>query len=124
MLVSYTSVRRFDSHDGDCLLLFADCKFKKYLYVMKSTVVRNPLWLGGSSKYVLVYTLHSLEKNNSLTQYTQFFQVTANNIHDSRTQNILSTVMLKNDKLSDRNVRLHLATAEICQARNLSSNLV
>ena len=33
-------------------------------------------------------------------------------------QNILSTVMLKNVKLSYGNVRLHLAIPEICQARN------
>ena len=37
-------------------------------------------------------------------------------------QNILSTAMLKNDKLSNGNGSLHLATPEICQARNLSSN--
>ena len=30
--------------------------------------------------------------------------------------------MLKNVKLSYKNVKLHLATPEICQARNLSSN--
>ena len=34
-------------------------------------------------------------------------------------QNILSTVILKNYKLYNGNVRLHLATPEICQARNL-----
>ena len=38
-------------------------------------------------------------------------------------QNILSTIMLKNDKLSNRNGRLHLATPVICQARNVSSTL-
>ena len=37
-------------------------------------------------------------------------------------QNILSTVTLKNETLSNRNVRLHMATPEICQDRNLSSN--
>ena len=37
-------------------------------------------------------------------------------------QNMLSSVMLKNYKLSNGNVRLHLAAPEICQARNLSSN--
>ena len=36
--------------------------------------------------------------------------------------NILSAVMLKNDKLSNGNVRLRLVTPEICQARNSSSN--
>ena len=35
-------------------------------------------------------------------------------------QNIMSTVMLKNDKLSNEIVRLHLATPEICQAKILS----
>ena len=38
-------------------------------------------------------------------------------------QNILRTDMRKNDKLSIGKVRLHLATLEICQARNLWSNL-
>ena len=37
-------------------------------------------------------------------------------------QNVLSTIILKNVKLSYKNVKLHLATPEICQARNLSSN--
>ena len=37
-------------------------------------------------------------------------------------QNILSTIMLKNVKLSNENVRLQLATPEICYARNLTSN--
>ena len=36
---------------------------------MKSTVVRNPLKSVGPSKYVLVYTLHSLE---NITRYTGF----------------------------------------------------
>ena len=36
-------------------------------------------------------------------------------------QNILSTVMLTNYKHSNGYVSLHLATPEICQARNLSS---
>ena len=36
-------------------------------------------------------------------------------------QNILSTIMLKNGKLSNGNVRLHLAKPEICQARKLSN---
>ena len=36
-------------------------------------------------------------------------------------QNILSNVNPENDKLSNGNVRLHLAIPEICQARNLSS---
>ena len=36
-------------------------------------------------------------------------------------QNILSTIMLKNVKLSYGNLRLHLATPEIFQARNLCS---
>ena len=35
---------------------------------------------------------------------------------------ILNMLMLKVVKLSYGNVRLHLATPEICQARNLSSN--
>ena len=35
-------------------------------------------------------------------------------------QNILSTDMLKNDKLSSGKVNLHLVTPELCQARNLS----
>ena len=38
-------------------------------------------------------------------------------------QNILSTVMPENDKLANGNVRFQLATPEICQARNLTSNL-
>ena len=37
-------------------------------------------------------------------------------------QNILSAVMLKNYKLSNGNVRLHLETPEICQTRNSSIN--
>ena len=37
-------------------------------------------------------------------------------------QNILSSVMLKNDTLSNGNVRLQLATPEICQIRNSSIN--
>ena len=37
-------------------------------------------------------------------------------------QNILSIVMLKTDKLYNGNVRLQLATPEICQARNSSVN--
>ena len=37
-------------------------------------------------------------------------------------QNVPSTIMLKNVKVSNENVRLQLATPEICQARNLSSN--
>ena len=39
-------------------------------------------------------------------------------------ENILSSVMLKNDKLTNGNVILHLATSDICQAKNLSSNLL
>ena len=39
-------------------------------------------------------------------------------------QNILSTVMLENVKLSYGNVRLHLSTPEICQAIKSSINLV
>ena len=37
-------------------------------------------------------------------------------------QNVLSTIMLKNVKLSNEYVRLHLTTPEICQPRNLSTN--
>ena len=37
-------------------------------------------------------------------------------------QNILSTNMLKNVKISYKNVKSQLATPETCQARNLSSN--
>ena len=37
-------------------------------------------------------------------------------------QNILSTVMLKNDKLFSGSVRWYLATQEIYQARNSSIN--
>ena len=37
-------------------------------------------------------------------------------------ENILKTVMLKNDKLSNGNATLHLATPEIRQARNSSIN--
>ena len=37
-------------------------------------------------------------------------------------KNILSTVMLKNDKLCNGNVRLNLARPEICLARILSTN--
>ena len=37
-------------------------------------------------------------------------------------QNVLSTIMLKNIKLSDENVSLQLATPEICQAINSSIN--
>ena len=51
-----------------------------------------------------------------------FFKVTVYNTNDGRRQNVLSTIMLKNFKLSYKNVRLHWATPEICQARNLSSN--
>ena len=36
-------------------------------------------------------------------------------------QNILSIVKLKNVKVFNENVRLHLATPEICQVRNLWS---
>ena len=36
-------------------------------------------------------------------------------------QNDLSTIMLKNVKLSYENVKLHLAAPEIYQARNLCS---
>ena len=38
-------------------------------------------------------------------------------------QNVLSMNMLKNVKLSNENVSSHMATPEICWARNLSSNL-
>ena len=37
-------------------------------------------------------------------------------------QNILSSIMLKNYKLSNVYFRLHLSIPEILQARNLSSN--
>ena len=37
-------------------------------------------------------------------------------------QNILSTIILKNDKLFCKNFKLHLATPAIYQARDLSSN--
>ena len=37
-------------------------------------------------------------------------------------QNILSTIMLKNDELSIGNVSLHLATPEICQVIKSSIN--
>ena len=50
----------------------------------------------------------------------QFIQVTVINKNDGLTSK--RTIMLKNVKLSYRNVILQLATPEICQARNLSSN--
>ena len=59
---SHTGVRRFDSRGGDCLLLFADYNLRSIYKAMKSKVVRNSLLLGGASKSLLVYTLHSLEK--------------------------------------------------------------
>ena len=37
-------------------------------------------------------------------------------------QNVRRTILLKNLKLLHGNVRLHLAIAEICYLRNLSSN--
>ena len=37
-------------------------------------------------------------------------------------QNILSTVMLKNDKLCNGNARLHLVTPEICQPETYCAN--
>ena len=41
-LASHTGVRRRNSRGGDCLLLFADYKLRS-IYVMKRTVVWNPL---------------------------------------------------------------------------------
>ena len=53
---------------------------------------------------------------------TPIFVKLALSSHYKQRQNVLSTIMLKYIKLSNENVRLQLATSEICQARNLASN--
>ena len=63
-LASHTDVRRFESSGGTVFFNLLTT-IKKYLYVMKITVVRNLHYSVGSSKYFVVITLHSLEKNNS-----------------------------------------------------------
>ena len=70
LMSPYTNI--FQSHTAQYLAEFSqvlhlqNVSFLESIYKSwKSTVFRNPLKLVGPSKAVLVYTLHSLENNNS-----------------------------------------------------------
>ena len=60
--------------------------------------------------------------NIGTIMFRNFEKIFKTDFLQSKLLRILSTVMLNNDKLCKGNVRLHLATPEICQARNSSIN--
>ena len=69
-------------------------------------------------------------RNDGTKMFTSYFHIFAKLTFSSHCttqtmvvrQNILSNLLLKNDKLSNEDVRLQLAIPEICQTTNSSTN--